>query len=185
MPKKADSSTAASNTTNAVALVPAPATPSAAALTPVTAITEAVPIAMAQTAHATRAATPGPVQHMQTFQILMGQWFARISGNAASTAALLPQAWSTDIWQEMGQMQAAVLRRLQQQQQAWVVGCTGLAKEYQEGKRANTMSKLVEQQYNLAAQFGQLLSQQATNLVGLQENIEVDYGYWVSQKLWR
>lgn len=179
MPKKADSSTTASNTTNAVALVPAPASP------PTTAITEVVPIAMAQTAHATRSATPGPMQHMQSFQILMGQWFSRSSGNAASTAALLPQAWNTDIWQEMGQMQAAVLRRLQQQQQAWVVGCTSLAKEYQEGKRANTMSKLVEQQCNLVAQFGQLLSQQATSLVGLQENIEVDYGYWVSQKLWR
>jgi hypothetical protein len=161
---------------NAVALVPAPALPPMA---------EIVPIAMAQTAKATRAATPPPVQHLQSLQILMGQWMARSSGNAANTAALLPHVWSTDLWQEMGQMQAAILRRLQLQQQAWVAGCTGLATEYQEGKRANTMSKLVEQQCNLVAQFGQLLSQQATSLVGLQENIEVDYGYWVSQKLWR
>ena len=45
------------------------------------------------------------------------------------------------------------------------------------------MSKLVEQEFNLVGQLVQLLSNQATNLATLQENVEVDYGYWVHEKI--
>jgi hypothetical protein len=48
---------------------------------------------------------------------------------------------------------------------------------------ANTMSKLVERESNIGVQFGQLLGAQLTDLVGLQENIEVDYSYWINGKL--
>lgn len=179
MTTKARTSSRATALTTASNISPRTSTP-VPALPPAV---EAVPIAMAQASRATRAATPAPLQQVQSFQILVGQWAARSSGNAATTAALLPQSLSPDVWQEMLQMQAAVLGRLQQQQKNWASGLSALALEYQQGKRANTMSKLVEQQFNLVAQFGQLLSKQATDLVGLQENLEVDYGFWVAQKL--
>ena len=35
----------------------------------------------------------------------------------------------------------------------------------------------------LVAQIGQLLIDQTTNLIALQENIEVSYAYWLNQKL--
>jgi len=75
------------------------------------------------------------------------------------------------------------VQRLQQQNEAWLKGCAILLQDYVQIKDANTMSKLVEKQYNLVAQWNQLLGSQATNLMGLEENIEVDYGYWASQKL--
>lgn len=158
------------STSTALTVVPTPA--------PVE-ITELTPITPSQPP---RSALPAPLQPMHSFHVLMGQWAARSGNNAFTTAALLPQGISPGIWAELSQMQAAVLRRLQQQQQNWVNGCAGLAQDYQQGKRANSMSKLLEQQCNLVAQFGQLLSQQAVDLVGLQENIEVNYGYWIAQK---
>ena len=48
---------------------------------------------------------------------------------------------------------------------------------------ANTMSKLVEQEMNLAGLIGQIFTDYLTNLVELQENIEVGYAYWLSKKL--
>ncbi|MNL85673.1 hypothetical protein D3C87_2140700 [compost metagenome] len=45
------------------------------------------------------------------------------------------------------------------------------------------MSKLVEQELDLLARFGLLLSNQWVDLVTLQENIEVNTGYWVAQTL--
>jgi hypothetical protein len=45
------------------------------------------------------------------------------------------------------------------------------------------MSKLAEREGNIFGQAAQILCSQATDLVGLQENIAVDYGYWVSEKL--
>ncbi len=145
----------------------------------------ALPVPPSGVARAARAAVPAPLHHVQTFHILMGEWAARSSGNATTTAAMAPMGLNTELWKELEHMQAAIVRRLQEQQKGWMNGYAALAQEYQQGRRANTMSKFVEQQFNLVAQFGQLLSKQATDLVGLQENIEVDYGYWVSQKLQR
>jgi len=87
------------------------------------------------------------------------------------------------IWSDLLQLQAAVMQRLQQQNRAWLKGCAILMEDYAQIKQANTMSKLVEKQYNLMAQWSLLIGNQATNMIGLQENIEVDYGYWASQKL--
>lgn len=152
----------------ALTVVPAPVPPT---------VTETVPIATPQ---ATRARRTAPLPHTQTFQVLMGQWTGR-STKTAVAAALLPLGFRVDLWLELAQMQATVLRRLQEQQQAWVSGCTGLAQEYQQGKRANTMSRLLEQQGNLVVQFGLLLNKQATDLAGLQQKTDVDDGYRASK----
>lgn len=45
------------------------------------------------------------------------------------------------------------------------------------------MSEQLEQQYNITEQFTALLKSQASDLLDLQENVQVDYGYWVAQKL--
>ena len=50
-------------------------------------------------------------------------------------------------------------------------------------KGANTISKLAEREGNIVAQFVQLLGAQGTDLIGLLENIQVDYSYWVHEKL--
>jgi hypothetical protein len=45
------------------------------------------------------------------------------------------------------------------------------------------MSKFVERECNIAGQAIALVMKQVTDIAGLEENIEVDYAYWVSEKL--
>jgi hypothetical protein len=45
------------------------------------------------------------------------------------------------------------------------------------------VSKFAEQQFNFVVQCSRLVSDQLTELVELQENVEVDYSFWVSDKL--
>jgi len=128
-------------------------------------------------------APPACIEHAQTVGTLLNRRATRMMSNLTSSAGLAQQALNPQTWVELQQLQQAVVQRLQQQNQNWMDGCATLVKEYSQIKQANTMSKLVEQQCNLVAQWGQLLGTQATNLMGLQENIEVDYGYWLSEKV--
>ena len=113
----------------------------------------------------------------------MNNHTARILKNEVFTAGLATRLTDPQVWGESLQLQSAVVQRLQQQNQDWLKGCAVLMQDYAQIKHANTMTKLVEKQCNLVLQWSQLLSNQATNLIGLMENIEVDYGYWASQKL--
>lgn len=128
-------------------------------------------------------APPAAMEHVQTVSKLLGRRSARLYSNLTTSAGLAPHLMNPQTWVELQQLQQAVVQRLQQQNQSLLQGCAALVQEYSQIKKANTMSKLVEQQCNLVAQWGQLLSTQATNLMGLQENVEVDYGYWASEKV--
>lgn len=127
-------------------------------------------------------AKPPAFRHLQTVFNLSGQWAARNANNSAISVGLMPASLDANTWKDLLAMQAAIVQRLQDQQKSWVEGINTLSHEYAQIKQANTMSKYVEQQFNLLAQFGQLVSAQATALMGLQENIQVDYGYWAAQK---
>jgi hypothetical protein len=128
------------------------------------------------------AASPAALQHAQTFAMLMSQAAARFAGNGAASAALVPLAGRADTWAELFAMQAAVWQRTWQLQQEWLQGWAGWLQEYADLKRANTLSEHLEQQYNLVAQVGSLLKDQAADVLNLQENIQVGYGFWVAQK---
>ena len=80
--------------------------------------------------------------------------------NSWNTAALLPFTTRLQTWQELWQMQQAVLQQTQQMQQGWMQGWTAWLGEFGQFKRANTMSKLVEQEFNLLAQLVLLLQGQ-------------------------
>ncbi|MGC4061566.1 MAG: hypothetical protein QM749_12260 [Aquabacterium sp.] len=123
-----------------------------------------------------------PLMRAQKMNMMMGQLMARSMSNQVSSAVVLPTSLDPDTWSELSMIQQAVVRRLQQQQKDWVQGCESIALEYSQLKLANTMSKFVEQEYNIVAQFGTLLSSQAASWFSLMENIQVDYAYWLSQK---
>jgi hypothetical protein len=123
------------------------------------------------------------VAHAMTTNSLMNKYTARALNNGMLTAGLATHLMDPQVWNESLQLQAAVVQRLQEQHQDWLKGCAILIEDYAQVRQANTMSKLVEKQCNLMTQWSQLLTIQATNLMGLMENIEVDYGYWASQKL--
>jgi hypothetical protein len=129
------------------------------------------------------AAPPAALQQAQALGTLVGQSAARSASNGAAVATVLTLAGRVDTWSELQSLQGAVLQRVQLLQRGWLQGWTAWLHEFADLKRANTMSEHLEQQYNLVAQAGELLKDQATDLLSLQENVEVDCGYWVAQKL--
>jgi len=148
--------------------------------TPTLSTLEAVNSALQQ---ATPLTQPIAFQHSLKVQNLLSNWAAGAADKSIATSQLLAFGLNTETWGELLQLQQAVQQRLQQQQQNWWRGWAAWAQQCTQIKNANTMSKLVEQEFNLVGQLVQLLSNQATNLATLQENIEVDYGYWVHEKV--
>lgn len=136
--------------------------------------------AVQKTAPAARAAT---VQDTLKMPVLLSGWAARSATNGIDTARLFAFGMDMQTWSELAQMQQAIVERMTLQQQSWLQGWAAWNRERAEIRGANTMTKLVEQEFNLIAQIGQLLIDQTTNLVALQENIEVSYAYWLNQKL--
>lgn len=120
--------------------------------------------------------------HALTTQRLTQKYAASMANNSALTLTLTTRLWDPTVWSESMQLEAAIMRRLHAQGLNWRKGCTTLIEDYGQLRQANTMSKLVEKQCNLVSQFALLLSSQATDFVALLENIDVDYGYWASQK---
>ncbi len=81
------------------------------------------------------------------------------------------------------QMQHAALQRLFTLQSSWLQDWKSWIQYSDLIKGANTTFKFVEREGNIVAQCVQLLSKQSADLIGLQENIDVDYSYWINQKL--
>lgn len=108
---------------------------------------------------------------------------ARALHNAAATMALWPLMTQPLAWMDLLQMQQATLGQLSALQQKWGQDWGTLLRDCERLHRANTLSKLLEQQFNLLAQGLQLLGQQATDLADLEENVSVNYGHWASQRL--
>ncbi|MCD4501412.1 hypothetical protein [Chromobacterium vaccinii] len=109
---------------------------------------------------------------------LFSNWLARGLNNAGSTLALLPSAAQPQTWFSLFQLQQSALQKLQQQQNIWVEHWLGWLGEAEKLRNANTLSKLLEQECNLAMQAVQIVGNYAVNLSDLQENLEVNYGYW-------
>lgn len=124
-----------------------------------------------------------PIGHAATTTRLMQKQSARQFHNYMLTTGLSVRLTDPTVWSEWIQLQAAVAQRLQKQNQDLRKGFAILVDDYSQLKQANTMSKLMEKQCNLVSQWGALMGSQATNLMELLENVQVDYGYWASQKL--
>ena len=95
------------------------------------------------------------------------------------TTGLMPQPVESVINSWLNLNISAQQRLLQNQQEnlqawgAWLRRIPQIA-------RANTMSKLAEQEMNVMMSAGQLASQQLVDLISLQENLQVNYSYWFS-----
>lgn len=128
-------------------------------------------------------AAPAVIGHVLKAHAVLSRSIGRTLSNGMFTAGLATHLMEPQVWGELMQLQSAVMQRLKQQNESWLKGCAILMQDYVQIRHANTMTKLVEKQYNLVTQWNQLIGDQTTNLIGLEENIEVDYGYWASQKL--
>ncbi len=150
---------------------------------PQPAVRELIPMAPSATSqgpvHAHVMGTPmSRVNHMQN---LCAQLMTRSLGNQLGASHVLGGG-DAEVWKELGDIQTAVMHRFQQQQDAWQQGLSGVWQEYLQLRKVNTLSKLVEQEYNVGMQLSALCINQAVNLTALFENIQIDMGYWLAQK---
>lgn len=141
------------------------------------------PVGFAAFCAALPRANLGAQKQLNNSQVLFSDRWVRSLNTGFNASNLWQRSLEASTWSEFLDMQVAVGKRLQQQQENWFTGLAGLVEEFGELKRANTMSKIIEQQCNLMAQFGLLMQNQTTNLLELQDNIEISYGYWASEKL--
>jgi hypothetical protein len=88
-----------------------------------------------------------------------------------------------ETFDELWQMQAAVQERFLALQKSWADGWFRWLRYAADVGGANTMSKFAEREYNVAAQAVQLVGAQSEGLLGLLENIEIGYFYWISRKV--
>jgi hypothetical protein len=123
------------------------------------------------------------LQLTQSFLGLLAQSMLRQAQNAAASASVLPLLARRETGGELLDLQAAVVERMLQLQQDWWQDWTAWLDEFAQLRRADTLSEHMEQFYNLGAQAGALLKGPATDLVELQDTIQVDYGYWIARKL--
>ncbi len=121
--------------------------------------------------------------HSQATQKMLSHCSERVMKNCMASATVMPELMKKDTITELMQLNSSVFNRLHQQYQESFNGFSALITDYVQIKNANTMTKFVAQQFNLLGQFGQLMQEQTTNLLTLQENIEVDYAYWVNKKV--
>jgi hypothetical protein len=112
---------------------------------------------------------------------LQHDWAARAVRSSVPTAALIASGRGAEVWAELVRLQQAFARQQVQLANKWFQGLDALCQEWQQLAQANTIAKMAEQELDLAANFGQLCSDQVTGLVTLIESVEVAYGYWASQ----
>ena len=111
---------------------------------------------------------------------LLGNLASRHQHNLGASLAMLPALAHTDTWLSLAQLQAASLQKLIAQQDGWLAQWQGWLHSASQLSQANTVSKLLEQEMNLTLRAVQIVGQQAVDLATLQENLEVNYGYWAS-----
>jgi len=124
-----------------------------------------------------------PVDHAEKAIALQGEWGKRLSSNVAATAQLLMLGMDRETWGELLEIGASAQERLAALQQTWLQQWVGWVQYADQIKGANTMAKFADRESNIAAQWSQLLGTQAASLIGLEENLEVAYSYWLSEKL--
>ena len=126
---------------------------------------------------------PAPVHNAMKRQEVRTAWAARSFEAGTGTMRLIASGRAAETSLELLQMQMAVAKRLHELGQTWVQGVAAWTTECAELKAANTMSKVVEQEFDLLGQFGKLVTDQATAMVNLMESVQVGYGFWVQEKL--
>jgi hypothetical protein len=143
----------------------------------------AAPEAAATLGKAVPAAPRAVAGRATNLGVLVGESATRAATSAAASTAVFALAPNAQTWSEWVALQTAVAQRLGQLQQSWWQGWGVWLEEFADLRRANTLSEFTEQQYNLFARLGELTKDQTSSLLSLQENVQVDYGYWASRKL--
>jgi hypothetical protein len=118
-------------------------------------------------------------QKMNMILFKQALYFIENSRGTSLTAKILLDG---ETFREFLSLQNAVISRALKQQESLIDGFMDVIGKYKGMKNVNTLSKYVEQEYDIVSQCGNLINKQVTGWTGLLENIQVDYAYWLSQK---
>lgn len=125
-----------------------------------------------------------PLRRLNQYQTLFGHAGTRhVHGFHGLWQLALKLGQDDSIFDDLLAMQRAIIDNLATQQVEWVGDMKSLAGEVASLKKVNTMSKLMEQEYNVCALYGALLIGQATKLINLFENAQIGYGYLLAQQV--
>jgi hypothetical protein len=123
------------------------------------------------------------LHHALMATALQTVWGARAMSSASATAQVFALGIDMESWQDLLQMQQAALQRLFTLQSRWINVWKNWVLYSEQIRGANTMLKFTEREGNIVAQLNQILSDEAADVVGLLENLHVDYSYWIGEKL--
>ncbi|MGF3021743.1 hypothetical protein ACQVP2_02795 [Methylobacterium aquaticum] len=115
--------------------------------------------------------------------VLVQEIATRSAANAVGTAQLLSQSPDSTTIGELYAMQGAFMKQLWQIDQDWRAGLMRVYEGTVSLRKANTLSKVVEQDFNLIGQCGDLMTTYMTSVATLVENTNVGYSYWLSKKI--
>jgi hypothetical protein len=137
-------------------------------------------LSVAQTAPEAQTATLKDLTRAHT---LFQGWASRAAINSVDTGRL----WSSGMYPlylgELADMSGEALQRYVKVQQDTLREWAEWNRQRAQINGANTMTKLLEQEMNLLGRIGLIVTNHMTNLLALQENVEVAYAYWLSKKL--
>lgn len=125
--------------------------------------------------------TPARMEHALRYHRLLSNHWAKQGHHSLNSAVLFAQ--QPQVWQEIAQIQQAVWQQTFKLQQNWMNDWNTWIGEFNQMKKANTMSKMLEQEFNVLGLFMQLIQNQTTDWVSLLERIEINYGYWLNEKI--
>lgn len=125
-----------------------------------------------------------PLQHFGAYHQVLGTIAARqIQLSQGLLAAAFRPEPDVSLVVELVQMQHAVLQRLAQQQTQFITDLGGLLAGITSVPQSNTLSKLLDQEFDFFGQLHALMSDQTTSLVELMESLQMGCGYLVTRKL--
>ncbi|MBR0567605.1 hypothetical protein J5J83_15890 [Azoarcus sp. L1K30] len=124
-----------------------------------------------------------PLSRLANFQNLVSRALTRQLLNCQGLWSLSFNADALgELQGDVLKMQAAIFERLSAQQAQWKAGLEDLETLAGGIKEVNTLSKLFEQESNLAARLGALVSSQATATMELMESVQIGYGYLLARQ---
>lgn len=127
-----------------------------------------------------------PVARATALQALCTQLASRGSAQSLQAGLAWPNlAFDPTAWTEGLALAQAAAKHWANLHTTWVEGLNEIAAEVSELRRANTVSKFVDQEVNLVQQSFALATNQLTASVRLMENVQNNVAFWMSQRATR
>jgi len=125
-----------------------------------------------------------PMQHANAYHDVVGRMARRqLELQQGLAMALLSPRPDLGLVAEIIQLQQAALNRMATVQTESMAKLGELAASASGIRQANTMSKLMDQEYDLLAGLGAIMQAQSTAMVELMESLQIGFGYLVAQRL--